>query len=283
MSTTSLSRITWRSMLRAVLAIARKDLITMTRYPLNLAFWVLQPLIWLAPVYFMGQTFATDGQNLGFAEFSGVSDYMSFILVGTVLSQYIANVFWGMGYSLKNEMDGGTLESNWMTPVPRLVFLVGRTLASLVMTSIASVIMLGIATWLFGFRVNGNVLAAVGVALPMLVALYGFGFAFAAIVLLMRDANTLIDVSNFVVGLLSGANFPVRVLPWWLLPMSLILPLTYGYDAVRGLLLGADTLLPIRVEVTILVIFMAVMLVVGYEIFRRVERRCRVEGTLSMH
>jgi len=29
-------------------------------------------------------------------------------------------VFWGMGLSLKTEMDTGVLESNWMLPVPRL-------------------------------------------------------------------------------------------------------------------------------------------------------------------
>ena len=32
----------------------------------------------------------------------------------------------------------------------------------------------------------------------MLLGLYGFGFAFAAIVLLMREANTLVDVSSFL-------------------------------------------------------------------------------------
>jgi hypothetical protein len=56
-------------------------------------------------------------------------------------------------------------------------------------------------------------------------------------VLLMRDANTLVDVSSYVVTMLSGANFPVHVLPGFLLPIALALPLTYGYDALRGALL----------------------------------------------
>lgn len=281
--TATLSAPSWRSNLRAMTAIARKDFIQYTRYPMNAVFNVLQPLIWLTPVYFLGKTFASPVGNVGFAGYSGTTDYMSFILIGTVLANFITTVFWGMGYSLKTEMDAGVLESNWAAPVPRPVFLVGRTLASITITAAMSVVMLILGAWLFGFHVSGNVLAALGVAVPMLIALYGFGFAFAALVLLMRDANTMIDVSNFLVTLLSGSQFPVTVLPTLVLLVSLALPLTYGFDAVRGLLLGTNTLLPIPVEVLLLIVFMVVMVWVGLVVFRRVERRCRVLGTLNMH
>ena len=281
--TTSLSVPSWRSNVRAMTAIARKDFIQYTRYPMNAVFNVLQPLIWLTPVYFQGQTFASDAGNIGFAGYSGTTDYMSFILIGTVLMNFVTTVFWGMGYSLKTEMDAGVLESNWVAPVSRPVFLVGRTLANIVITTGMSVVMLILGAWLFGFSVSGNVLAAIGVAIPMLIALYGFGFAFAAIVLLMRDANTMVDVSNFLVSLLSGSQFPVTVLPTLVLLVSLALPLTYGFDAVRGLLLGTDTLLPIPTEVVLMVVFMVVMVWLGLVVFRRVERRCRVLGTLNMH
>lgn len=281
--TTSLSVPSWRSNVRAMTAIARKDFIQYTRYPMNAVFNVLQPLIWLTPVYFLGQTFASDAGNIGFAGYSGTTDYMSFILIGTVLMNFVTTVFWGMGYSLKTEMDAGVLESNWVAPVSRPVFLVGRTLANIVITTGMSVVMLILGAWLFGFSVSGNVLAAIGVAIPMLIALYGFGFAFAAIVLLMRDANTMVDVSNFLVSLLSDSQFPVTVLPTLVLLVSLALPLTYGFDAVRGLLLGTDTLLPIPTEVVLMVVFMVVMVWLGLVVFRRVERRCRVLGTLNMH
>jgi hypothetical protein len=73
--------------------------------------------------------------------------------------------------------------------------------------------------------------------IPMLLGLYGFGFAFAALVLVMREANTMVDMSSFLLQIFSGSNFPVNSLPKWLLPISLALPLTYGLDAVRGYLL----------------------------------------------
>jgi len=283
MTSKSLSEISWRSYMRAALAIAKKDWITFFRYPMNALFRVIEPIAWLTPVYFLGRSFAGPGGNSGFAAYTGTADYMSFILVGAVLANYISAVFWGMGYALKTEMDSGVLESNWLTPVPRALMLVGQTLASLAITTVNSAGMLLLAWLLFGFHASGDVLAAALPLLPMLVALYGFGFAFAALVLLMREANTLVDVSNFLVSILSGSQFPVNVLPRLLLPLALAIPLTYGFDAVRALLLRSTPLLPVGYEIAILLAFMAVMTPVGYLIFKRVELRCKTLGTLGQH
>ncbi len=278
-----LTQVNWRSNLLAVLAIARKDWLHFLRYPLNAVFQIVQPIIWLTPIYFLGKSFAGQNGNTGFAAYSGTGDYMSFVLVGAILSNYVSAVFWGMGYSLKTEMDSGVLESNWMAPVSRPLLLVGRTLANLGITTVTSAGILLLSWSLFGFRITGSSLSAFAVAVPMLIALYGFGFAFAALVLLIREPNTLIDISDFLIAGLSGRQFPVNVLPRFLIPVSLAIPLTYGFDAVRGYLLGTRTIMPIRYEIAILLIFMGVMVPAGYAIFKLVERRCRSLGTLGLH
>jgi ABC-2 type transport system permease protein len=278
-----LSQPDWRSHLRALLAIAAKDWRQYWRYPLNAISSVLQPIVWLTPVYFMGQAFSLNGEAHGFAGYSGTTDYMSFILVGTALSNFINSVFWGMGYALKNDMDAGVLEANWLAPVPRPLLLIGHTFTNLLVTAITSLLMLIIAALLFGFRPTGNLLLSLAAVLPMLLGLYGFGFAFAALVMIIREANTLVDVSSFLVQIFSGADFPVTVLPSFLLPISLILPLTYGFDAVRGLLLGTRTLLPTALEIGLMLIFMIAMIALGLRVFAALERRVRQRGTLGQH
>ncbi len=283
MQITTLSQPSLKTQLRSLFVIARKDWKVFWRYPLNAVSNVFQPIIWITPVYFMGKAFSTNGQATGFAAYSGSGDYMSYILLGTVLTNFILTVFWGMGLALKEDMDAGVLESNWLTPVSRLLILVGRTLTSLLTTTITSLVMLGLGAALFGFKPTGSALAAFLTAIPMLLGLYGFGFAFAGVVLLMRDANTLIDVGSFLVQGFSGTNFPVKSLPYWLIPVSLMLPLTYGLDAIRGFLLKTNTLMPIKTEIAILIVFMFVMLWGGAQIFYRVERRVRKLGTLGQH
>ena len=214
MQLTTLSQPNLKTQLRSLFVIARKDWKVFWRYPLNAVSNVFQPIIWITPVYFMGKAFSTNGQATGFAAYSGSGDYMSYILLGTVLTNFILTVFWGMGLALKEDMDAGVFESNWLTPVSRLLILVGRTLTSLLTTTITSLVMLGLGAALFGFKPTGSALAAFLTAIPMLLGLYGFGFAFAGVVLLMRDANTLIDIGSFLVQGFSGTNFPVKSLPY---------------------------------------------------------------------
>jgi ABC-2 type transport system permease protein len=188
-----------------------------------------------------------------------------------------------MGYALKNDMDAGVLESNWLAPISRPTLLIGHTITNLTVTTFTSVMMLIIGAALFGFQVNDRGLTALLVTIPMLLGLYGFGFMFSAIVMVMREANTLTDVGSFLVQIFSGADFPVIVLPKWLLPVALALPLTYGFDAVRGLLLGTNTLLPIVLEYVVMLVFMAAMIAIGLLAFRRLERYVRQRGTLGTH
>ena len=274
---------TFGSKFSAFMAIARKDWKQYWRYPLNAVSTVFQPVIWLAPVYFMGMAFSTNGKALGFAQYSGTTDYMSFLIVGAILGNFVNAVFWGMGYALKTDMDAGVMESNWLAPVPRLLILMGRSVTNLIVTTITSLGMLVICYFVFGFKVTGDVGQALLAIIPMLIALYGFGFAFAGLVLLMREANTLVDTSSFIVQVFSGTDFPINVLPRWLLPISLLIPLTYGLDATRGLLLKTNTFLSIGVEIALLFVFMIVFLWFGSWAFHRVERKVRSLGTLGQH
>jgi ABC-2 type transport system permease protein len=61
------------------------------------------------------------------------------------------------------------------------------------------------------------------------------------------------------------------------------LPLTYGFDVVRGWLLNTNTILPIPIEVGIIVGSMFLMIALGLLVFSRLERRVRMRGTLGQH
>ena len=273
------------SRLRALGAMVHRDWLIYLRYPT----WVARFLIW--PILFpLGYVFAAralagpeGGALSSFNALTGTTDYLSYIAISSTLYMWLNITLWNVGFQLRQEQLRGTLESNWLAPLPRPLFLVGQALASLALTALTSAGVVLLGWWLFGFRVTGNAFAALLVAVPLLLALYGFGFAFAGLVLLLKEANTLIDVSDYSVSLLSGSQFPVSVLPPALFAVSLALPLTYGYDAVRGILLGSKTLLPIPYEVGILLGFMVVMGVFGYAVFKRVERRCQRLGTIGMH
>lgn len=273
----------WRHYLRALGAIFRKDLQVFLSYPVNVVMRILEPLMWITPVYFMARSFAVDGANVGLHAYTGTTDYLAFFVLGAAVSAYVNAVFWGMGFALKNEMDTGVLESNWLTPAPLLVQMLGRSLFSLFLTTV-NVVVIGTCVWLlFGYELTGRVLPALFTVAPLLVALYGFGLGLAGVVLITNNANYIVDIVSNNITILSGSQFPVAVLPRPLLAISLALPLTYAYDAIRGQLLGTTTLMPLALARGILVVFMFVCAFAGITVFGRIQDRCRQMGTLAHH
>jgi len=262
-------------------AVFLRDLKIYLRYPANVLFGLIDPFVWMIPVYFMAQAFMTGGRSPGLEAYTGTSDYIAFWLVGGIVGFYLNSVMWRMGFSLKNEMMLGVIETNWLAPVPVLVHLVGRSLWSLTHTTFMAGLMLLVARLALGVSFTGEVWSALLTMIPILIGLYGLGFGIAAAVLLSNDANFIIDTSSFLVRTLSGHQFPVNVLPPALMAVSLAIPLTYGLDAVRGYLLGTKTLLPLAQEQVVMLVVAVLFTGAGYWVLRRVERYVRLRGNLG--
>ena len=90
--------------LRALYQVAFKDWQHFWRYPLNnvIGYGHAAADLAFVPVYFLGQAFSVNGQARAFAAYSGTSDFISFVLLGTVLTNFIQSVFWGIGYAFKD-------------------------------------------------------------------------------------------------------------------------------------------------------------------------------------
>jgi ABC-2 type transport system permease protein len=272
-----------RSQLRVIGASARKEFLIFTRYPANAILSLIEPLMWLTPIYFMGKAFSSGGQAVGFQGFAGTADYFSFVMVGAFMSSYIAVAFWGMAYSIEEDMALGVLEPNWVTPANRVSLLLGRSIMFALLTTLQSLGVLLIGALLFDVTLGGDVIAAVLIIVPVFIGLLGLGLGLAGVVLAVRRAQTAIDMSNWAVSQLSGMQFPVTVLPKPLLAVALTLPTTYGYDAVRSVVLGTSSLLPMKQEIVILLASAATMCIVGRTVFYWFDRRCRKLGGIGAH
>ncbi len=271
------------SQLRVFRTTARKEFLIFTRYPANAVLSLIELLMWLTPLYFMGKAFSVGGHAVGFQGFAGTSDYFSFVMLGAFMSSYIAVAFWGMAYSIEEDMILGVLEPNWVTPANRVSMLLGRSVMFALLTTTQSLIVLLVGTLLFNVRVSGDIFVALLIIVPMFIALLGLGLGLAGVVLAVRRAQTAIDISNWVVSQISGMQFPVTVLPKPLMAVALLLPTTYGYDAVRSVLLGTKSLLPVKQEIAILAVSAVVLCVVGCRVFYMFDRRCRRLGTIGEH
>lgn len=253
------------------------------RYPINIIMTLIEPLIWLTPFYFMAKTFEVDGKVQGFEQYVGNSNVMGFAVLGFMISGYVSVVFWAMGFSLREEMEQGVLESNWSSPANRIVLMVSKSFFQFCATTFEIVLTGIVCHFAFGFTMNSEILRAMLYLIPGLIGMLGLGMAVGALVLMAKNAQPIIDITNSLVMGFSGSFFPIKVMPKGFMFISLVLPITYVYDSTRSILLGQTPLFPLMSEFKIIIISMFVLCILGNWIFMKVEKRCRMIGDLGTH
>jgi ABC-2 type transport system permease protein len=269
---------------RAAWAIARKELQILARYRLNAVNQVAQPIYQvLIPGILLGATFAVGGEAVGLAETAGTTDIAGFLFLGMLALTLASAGFWGVAFSIKLELDAGTLEPAWLTPTRRETFVVGLTVAGLIVATATTVILVLIGAWIFGAGIAPRIALAVPLLALTSVGVLGMGYLVGALVLRMRDANFFVDAVDFIVVGLSGAAFPIVVLPDAVRWISYLLPTTYALDLLRVSALGTRPLLPPAFEWSLLAVTSAGLLALGRWAWLRTERRLRVRGTLGQH
>jgi ABC-2 type transport system permease protein len=269
---------------RAAWAIARKELLIFRRYRLNAVNQVIQPLYQtLIPGLLLGATFAIGGQAVGLAETAGTTDIVGYLFLGMLGLNLTSAGFWGVAFSIKLELDAGTLEPGWLTPTRRETFVLGMTLAGLVIAVMATVILVLIGVWLFGAQLAPRLALAVPALAITSIGVLGVGYLIGAIVLRMRDANFFVDAADFIFVVLSGAAFPIIVLPELVRWVSYLLPTTYALDLMRVAALETPALLPLPIEWLMLGLTSLVLLVAGRQAWLSTEHRLRRLGTLGQH
>jgi ABC-2 type transport system permease protein len=267
----------------AILAIARKEWLIIRRYPS----WILSMLVWpiLLPLSFAfgGKALSgPSGESLAvFARLTGTIDYTGYVAIGTVIWLWVNAALWDSGTFLRNEQTRGTLESNWMTPAPRISHLLGSQLLSI----LVGLVMMSVAIlefrFLLGVRITGSPwVIAISVA-AVIPCVYGLGLLFASVVVWAKDVSAMVNVVRGAFLIFCGVSFPLAVLPGWMRAVASALPLTYAIDAVRTAALGKVSVGAIYRDLVVLFAYGCIFLALGVAAFIYTERQARRRGTLS--
>jgi len=268
--------------LRAFASMTKKQLIIMTRYPLEFItsfamIFIIILMFTLATVMFMPQSGPGGGPT---AQTGGV------MMFGFVLFMFLSDTLWTIGYSIRWEQYEGTLESLYLTPANKFASLVSRVSVSLVWTGLNTLAALVFVQLVLGKLPLENLGLAVYLLLITLSGTFGFGFAFAAYTLLAKEsAQTTVNFLQFALMILCAMFFPFSALPDFVRAVSYLIPLSYGVDAFRSTLMGYPRgfpeLLPIEYEVVIVTAFGVLMPLLGYAAYKWAERKARTDGSLA--
>jgi ABC-2 type transport system permease protein len=203
-------------------------------------------------------------------ERAGGGNYLQLIAPGIIaMSILFTAVFSGIEIIWDRQF--GFLKETMVAPVPRWTIMLGRTLGGATVATLQGIIVFCIA-FLVGFRPNDMLLLV-----PALFAMFSIALLFTAvgtaIACKLEDMQGFQLIMNFLVMplfFLSGALFPLQGIPRGLQIATRIDPLTYGVDALRGLLTdGAQ--FHVLFDFAILWILIVIALAAGSALFKRIE------------
>ena len=274
-----------RSDLRAFGAILQREWRIFMRYPS----WIIALLIWplIFPMMYIltGRALSgPDGSGLEvFTQTTGATDFIGYIVIGTTVWMWQNIVLWDIGFSLRNEQMRGTLESNWLSPTWRFSYLLGHTGPQIIsMLTFFGITALEFGL-LFGVKLNGSIWMILLVMLAAIPAIYGLGFAFASLVITVKEANAFVFLIRGLVMIFCGITFPISLLPEWMQSFAMWLPPTYLIHGMRAAAFsnaGLNELLP---DLIPLLLFGIVWLIIGYSAFVVMERRARRTGAIGQY
>jgi len=220
---------------------------------------LVTPLLWI--IVF--------GGGLGSAVSVAGVNYQVFIFPG-ILSMTIlfSSVFFGLYIVWDKKID--FFKEVLVAPISRTTIFAGKMVGG----SIDSLIQ-GCGMLLFGLILGVkysilNVLGALVFMFLLAAALVSLGLIIGSNMESVEGFQLIISFLVFPMFFFSGALFPIGNLPHYLLAFTVLDPVTYGVDGLRGLLLGTAQL-PTMIDFAVLAGFAALMISVGTWSFKRLK------------
>lgn len=194
-----------------------------------------------------------------------VPGLIGFILMITaVLSTALAVV---------REKERGTMEQLRVTALRPLELILGKTLPYLLISLLATVVIVVVARVLFGVAVQGSYVDLFVATLIYLLGALGVGLLVSSVAKSQAEAfqsGALIAMLPAI--FLSGFIFPIRAMPGWLQAVTYAVPARYFLIIARGVILKGASLAPYAKDLLFLTVFAAVVLGIAYvRLVRRAE------------
>jgi len=268
---------------QALAAIFWKGLKHHIRYPGEFVIFLLLPFLFTFLILGMGN--AVGGTNAAeyFATRTGTTNIAIYEILGTAVWMTSWVVIEDVGAGIRDEQIKGTLEQNFLAPVNRFTLLVGLSLTDIVITSALFLIVVGVSV---AFVMPSSFLTIVPAFLTLLlglIPLFGIGFLFAGFVVRFKEPYIFIQIVNLIFATLTGTYYPVTFLPYWVQFVSRVLPQTYVIDDMRRIVIANQTLVSLYGSIFILLTLALAYPLVGYAVFRKIEKRAAVTGEFSKY
>ncbi len=230
-----------------------KDMRTYYLKPPNVSWGIIFPFAWA------GMFFIRSGRDAG-----GIIELLPAVTAVSVLFGTTSM----LAVTVTFEKKGRSFERLLLAPIPLWLLMLAKT---------SGAVLFGIANAFVPVIMAAFVADLSGVSFGMLVpavALIAVSSTFLGLFIAVSvsevfEAQTFSNFFRFPMLFLCGLFFPIEMLPIWLQPLSYVLPLTYGADALHEAVHGAGRMNP-GLDLAVLAGFCALLFAIS---LRNIKRR----------
>lgn len=158
------------------------------------------------------------------------------------------------------EREIGTLEQLTVTPLTPMELMLGKTLPVAVVAFIDLVIITLVAVLWFGIPFEGSALSLVLAALLYILAGLSFGLLISTVSRTQQEAFMALFLLFMPAIILSGFMFPIFTMPRVFQWLTLLNPIRYFLEIVRGIFLKGDDVRDLWPQYVVLAVMAAVAL-----------------------
>lgn len=221
----------------------------------------------------------------------GTTAYLAFLVTGVAFWSFVVYGLAGLSNGMVEDRgEYKMLKYVYISPAHFYIYLLGRGLAQIASAVASAVIVLVVATVALRLpidplRINYPLLLVA--SFLALLAVIGIAMAYGMVLLNARDAHGYGELGAGVLYVISGAIFPISVLPGVLATIASFSPLVYWMELIRRSLLGSQA---IRMFPTLsdgevflrLLVTTAATLILAHLVFGWADRTARRKGLIDM-
>lgn len=220
-------------MLKPIIAVAKKEYLTLIRYPLSLVFNLFSTFFSFIPLLITAKLFGAKGHYLWLA-------------IGSISWMWLSQIIWTVGLALRNEQQQGTISEILISPVSLFSIMLGKSVIPLINNIL--ILIIGSVVLVKVFHVSPNWIMVAAVFIVTIPIMYGIAFILSGLVINFGEVFALLQVIMLLLVILCGVSQPPEVLPNFLSSVGNFIPITWAIQLLRDIIIdsvGWDYVLPI--------------------------------------
>lgn len=193
---------------------------------------------------------------------------MAQVIAMVVMIGVLGNGFFGAGMRTVSDRETNVLRRFKVAPIGPAPIIVASIVAGVASFLPTVCLFLFFGNAIYHAPFPHNLLSLFVFICIGVIAFRSFGMIVAAVVNSAQEAQILIQLLYLPMLFLSGATFPVSVMPLWVQKVAEFLPATYLFQGMQSIMIGGESISRDWFAVVALLITFAVAMFVGIKLFR---------------